>query len=121
MSHDNTPANDQAPIPPEPQDIWVGENTQIRLSLDAQRRLYVATLVADGTLVSMCAYQDSGAKRLFIHTETADTFTGKEVAEKLVRYALNATVAEEKTIVPACSYMANFVHKHRDWSEHVIP
>lgn len=71
------------------------------------------------TRVSLAAYRDRGEQRLFPHTETLPAWGGRGLAGAVVRYALDSTVAEGLTIVPACSFVAGFVREHDDWDEHV--
>ncbi|MCZ2403378.1 N-acetyltransferase [Paenarthrobacter sp. Z7-10] len=48
----------------------------------------------------------------FLHTETADGFSGRGLAKVLARYALDDVVASGKRIIPHCAFIARFVSRH---------
>ncbi|GAA4283059.1 hypothetical protein GCM10022261_05900 [Brevibacterium daeguense] len=69
--------------------------------------------------LSFASYLDRGDQRVFHHTETLPAWGGRGIAGAVVRYALDSTAAEGKKILPACSYVADFVREHDDWNDHL--
>lgn len=100
--------------------------TQLALTHDAAKHRYEAR-AADGSVVSVADYVDTRATgvpqdspvsvRRFFHTETAPMYGGRGFAGRLVRFALDDTVAQGLQIQPACSYVADFVAVHHEWDD----
>ncbi|MFZ5496041.1 MAG: GNAT family N-acetyltransferase [Verrucomicrobiota bacterium] len=68
--------------------------------------------VVDGRL-SVCEYEDAEGRRIFTHTLVPPELRGRGVAEQLVRAALADVRAAGLKAVPACSYVARFIERHR--------
>jgi predicted GNAT family acetyltransferase len=76
--------------------------------------------VVDGHL-SVCEYGLNGDQMIFTHTLVPPELRGRGVAEQLVRAALaDARVAGRK-VVPACSYVARFIERHKEYQDLVSP
>ncbi|GAB05718.1 N-acetyltransferase [Gordonia amarae] len=75
------------------------------------------TIDVDGTRAGLTAYRDvpGAAERIFYHTEIGDEFGGQGLASKLVKQALDESIAAGKTIVPVCPYVKGWVQKHPDY------
>ncbi|MGM7669607.1 GNAT family N-acetyltransferase [Microbacterium sp. A93] len=58
-------------------------------------------------------------QRIFPHTEVGEEFGGHGLASKLVRAALDASIAEGFRIVAVCPYVKGWVEKHPEYQEHV--
>jgi predicted GNAT family acetyltransferase len=86
------------------------EPVEVRHNTGARR--YEATL--DGHL-SVCAYEDAPGRRVFTHTEVPPELRGRGIAEQLVRAALADARAAGLKVVPACSYVARFIERHREY------
>jgi uncharacterized protein len=72
--------------------------------------------VVDGHL-SVCEYELAGKQMVFTHTLVPPELRGRGIAEQLVRAALaDARVAGRK-VVPACSYVAKFIERHREYQD----
>ncbi|MET3809975.1 GNAT family N-acetyltransferase [Arthrobacter sp. UYEF3] len=77
-----------------------------------------------GELAVQVRYIDRPGHVDFIHTETAEKFTGKGLAGVLVHFALDDVVASGKRIIPDCPYVYRYLRKHDaytqciDWPEH---
>lgn len=84
----------------------------VRRSASAHR--YEA--VVDGHL-SVCEYEDAGGRRVFTHTLVPPELRGRGIAEQLVRTALAEARAEGFKVVPACSYVARFIKRHREYGD----
>ncbi len=51
----------------------------------------------------------------FTHTFVPPELRGRGIAEKLVRTALDHARQERYRVVPACSYVATFIRRHREY------
>lgn len=88
----------------------MADSIQVRHNPAARR--FEATV--DGHL-SVCEYEDAAGRRVFTHTLVPPELRGRGIAEQLVRAALaDASVARLK-VVPACSYVARFIERHREY------
>lgn len=70
----------------------------------------------DGRL-AVCEYEDAGGRRVFTHTLVPPELRGRGLAEALVRAALADARASGLKVVPACSYVARFVERHREYAD----
>lgn len=75
----------------------------------------------DGVRAGLAAYIDSGAQRIFHHTEISNEFGGRGLGTKLIAAALADTRAAGKRIVPTCSFVAAYVDKHDEYRDLVDP
>jgi predicted GNAT family acetyltransferase len=70
--------------------------------------------LVDGHLaVADYALQEN--RMIFTHTFVPPELRGRGIAEKLVRPALEWARAEQRVVVPACSYVAAFIERHREF------
>jgi predicted GNAT family acetyltransferase len=58
-----------------------------------------------------------GEKIFLTHTETPEALRGKGVAAELVKQTFQCAKDNGFTVVPACSYVADYVNKHPEWRE----
>lgn len=57
---------------------------------------------------------------VFFHTEVDEAYGGRGLAQVLARFALDDTIAEGRTIVAVCPYIARFVKHHPEpYAAHV--
>ncbi|MCU1528398.1 MAG: acetyltransferase [Frondihabitans sp.] len=76
------------------------------------------TILDGGSPVGFAVYQVSGNDIAFTHTEVDPGQQGKGFAGILVQAALDDVKATTTyRVVPACSYVANWVEKHPDYQE----
>jgi predicted GNAT family acetyltransferase len=80
---------------------------------EAEHR-YEATV--DG-LLSVCEYEVVDDKIVFTHTLVPPELRGRGIAEQLVRPALADARAAGRKVVPACSYVAVFIQRHREYQD----
>ena len=76
--------------------------------------------VVDGHL-SVCEYELNGDQMIFTHTLVPPELRGRGVAEHLVRAALADARAAGRRVVPACSYVAKFIERHREYQDLLAP
>ncbi len=68
----------------------------------------------DGHL-AVAEYALDGDRIVFTHTFVPPELRGRGLAEKLVRPALEWARAEQRRVVPACSYVATFIERHEEF------
>lgn len=68
-------------------------------------------------LLSVCEYEDSDRQRVFTHTFVPADLRGRGIAEALVQAALAESRAAGLKVVPACSYVARFIARNREWQD----
>jgi predicted GNAT family acetyltransferase len=67
--------------------------------------------------LSVCEYGLDGDRMVFTHTLVPPELRGRGIAEKLVRTALADARAAGRKVVPACSYVAKFIERHREFAD----
>jgi predicted GNAT family acetyltransferase len=72
--------------------------------------------VVDGHL-SVCEYEFEGDRMIFTHTLVPPELRGRGIAEQLVRAALAEARTGGRKVVPACSYVAKFIERHREYQD----
>jgi len=80
---------------------------------EAEHR-YEATV--DGQL-SVCEYEVVDDRVVFTHTLVPPEQRGRGIAEQLVRAGLAEARATGRKVVPACSYVAVFIRRHREYQD----
>ncbi|HLP07598.1 MAG TPA: GNAT family N-acetyltransferase [Opitutaceae bacterium] len=66
-------------------------------------------------------YVERGDALVFTHTFVPDALRGGGIAAQLTEAALQFARAHGKLVVPACSYAAAYLRKHREYAELVAP
>ena len=65
--------------------------------------------------LSVLEYELSGEVVVFTHTFVPPEMRGRGLAERLVRAGLAWVAAENRRVVPACSYVEGFIRRHREF------
>jgi predicted GNAT family acetyltransferase len=65
--------------------------------------------------LAVCDYQLTGDRMVFTHTYVPTELRGRGVAQKLVRVALEYAKDHNYKVVPACSYVAAFIERQREF------
>jgi uncharacterized protein len=68
-----------------------------------------------GTAVAV--YHQQGDRLLFTHTEVPRADEGQGIGSRLVQHALNDARRRGFKIVPACSFVADFVRRHPEYRD----
>lgn len=68
----------------------------------------------DGNL-AVADYELDGERQVFTHTFVPPALRGKGLAEALVRTALKDAQAAGRKVVPACSYVAVFIERNKEF------
>lgn len=69
----------------------------------------------DGYLC-VAEYSLREGEMVFTHTFVPPELRGRGIAEKLVRAGLDHARHEGLRVVPACSYVASFIRRHREYA-----
>jgi uncharacterized protein len=67
--------------------------------------------------LSVCDYELEGKRMTFTHTVVPPELRGRGIAEQLVRAALADARAAGKQVVPACSYVAKFIERNKEYQD----
>jgi predicted GNAT family acetyltransferase len=75
---------------------------------------YLASL--DGEVIGEVVYRDTGNGRIFIHSEIAPSHEHQGYGTRMVRAALDDTLAAGLKPIAQCSMVRNFLAEHPDYS-----
>ncbi|MEU7590502.1 GNAT family N-acetyltransferase [Micromonospora sp. NPDC049230] len=73
-----------------------------------------------GALAGFVTYQLTGSIIAYTHTEVDPAFEGKGVGSTLARAVLDDARARERTVVPICPFLADWVVKHPEYEGIVV-
>jgi hypothetical protein len=68
-----------------------------------------------GPHLGVADYTLEDGKIIFTHTYVPTALRGQGIAEKLVRAGLAFAQAENRKVVPQCSYVASFIERHLEF------
>jgi predicted GNAT family acetyltransferase len=91
--------------PAAPDDIAVTHN-------ETERRFETQVL----GMLAVCEYQLEGDRMIFTHTFVPPELRGRNIAAKLVRVALEHAKQHQLHVVPACSYVAAYIQRNREYA-----
>ena len=79
----------------------------------------------NGEIIGAAHYRDfdgaNGTERIFFHTTVDEKYSGQGLASVMVKFALNATIAQGAKIVAVCPYVKAYVTKHTEYQANVVP
>lgn len=67
------------------------------------------------------AYQRTGDRIIFTHTEVPEALEGHGIAAKLAHTALEDAQVQHLTVIPLCPFVASYIRNHREYSTLVPP
>lgn len=67
--------------------------------------------------VAYLEYFFEGKKIFLTHTESPESIRGKGYAKELVNKSLQYAKEHKYIVVPACSYVADYVNNHPEWRD----
>lgn len=67
--------------------------------------------------VAVAVYRQQGDRLVFTHTEVPPLDEGRGIGSRLVREALDDTHRRGFRIVPACSFVVDFVRRHPEYAD----
>ena len=77
-------------------------------------------LVADGDeVVGYADYRDDGQRVVLPHTVIDPSMRGRGLGDVLVRGALDDLRSDDRTVVPACWFVAEFIERNADYGDMV--
>lgn len=68
-----------------------------------------------GTQLAVADYILEDGRMVFTHTYVPTALRGHGIAEKLVRAGLEFAKAENRRVVPQCSYVEVFIQRHKEF------
>jgi predicted GNAT family acetyltransferase len=69
--------------------------------------------------LAIAVYRQQGDRLLFTHTEVPSADEGHGIGSQLVREALDDARRRGFKIVPACSFVVDFVRRHPEYEDSV--
>lgn len=84
---------------------------------DPDEGAYVVDI--DGERAGKAEYRIRDGRVVFTHTEVEDRFSGRGVASRLARHALDDVRAQGMMIVPLCPFIAAYVRRHDEYQDMV--
>ena len=75
----------------------------------------------DGKLAGFIQYQVRPDAVVLVHTQVLDEFEGKGVGSVLVRRVLDDIRARDGKIIPTCPFVAEYIRRHPDYLNVVLP
>jgi len=91
------------------------ENLPVRHEAGETSGRYLIDL-APGVVAEM-TYQRTGPNTILIdHTRVPPQYRGKNIAEKLMLYAIDDARQNGAKIIPVCSYVITQFKRHPEWS-----
>lgn len=76
-------------------------------------------LVADGEVVGIADYRDTGERVVLPHTVIDPAMRGRGLGDVLVAGVLDDLRAEGRTVVPSCWFVAEFIERNVDYGDMV--
>jgi predicted GNAT family acetyltransferase len=74
-------------------------------------------LIVGGTVASFAEFHDDDGTVTMPHTVTLAPFRGRGYAAMVVRAALEDILADGKTVVPSCWYVAAFIDANPEYQD----
>lgn len=71
--------------------------------------------------LAVAEYHREGSKIIFTHTEVPSALEGQGIGSKLVKYALDASRAENLVVVPRCPFVSSYIVRHKEYLDLVDP
>ncbi len=76
-------------------------------------------VTADGEPAGVLQYRLRDDRVVFTHAEVDPRFEGQGVGSALAKQALDDVVGRGKLITPRCPFIVRYLHRHREYVEHV--
>jgi predicted GNAT family acetyltransferase len=74
-------------------------------------------LLVDGQVAGFADYRLLPTKIVIKHTEVQPEHSGKGLAGRLVKYALEASRDAGLRVVPLCPYVVSYIERHPEYSD----
>ncbi len=66
-------------------------------------------------LAGFAAYEPGPEGMVFTHTEIGDAFEGQGLGGRLARAALDDARRQGRTVIPRCSFIAEYIRRHPEY------
>ena len=76
-------------------------------------------LVADGEVVGIADYRDTGDRVVLPHTVIDPAMRGRGFGDVLVAGVLDDLRADDRTVVPSCWFVAEFIERNAKYGDMV--
>lgn len=77
--------------------------------------------VRDGDQVlGFAMFREEPGRTVFTHTVVRPEFEGRGIGSELARHVIEATVAEGRSVVPECPFIAAYLEEHPEYADSVI-
>ena len=74
-------------------------------------------IVVDDHVVGHSDYRIDGDRQVFVHTEIDPAYRGRDLADHLVRAALDDARDTGMRVVPQCPFVADFIEEHPEYAD----
>lgn len=71
----------------------------------------------DGVVAAYSEYNLLTGSVLFTHTEVLPQYEGQGIGSKLAKYALDEVRKRGLNVIPACPFVASYIHRHADYQD----
>ncbi|WP_170131529.1 GNAT family N-acetyltransferase [Quadrisphaera granulorum] len=88
---------------------------RISVRHEPERRRFV--LDVGGRRAGFVEYFETGARRVFVHTEVGQIFSGRGLASVLVRSALETTREERREVAAVCPFVRRWLESHEGFED----
>lgn len=82
---------------------------------DPENHRYV--IEVDDLVVGFAEYHMRGGRHFFVHTEVDDEYTGRGLATRLVKSALDDVRSAGGVVVPLCPLVAAYIERHPEYDD----
>ncbi|WP_229071077.1 GNAT family N-acetyltransferase [Actinoplanes sp. DH11] len=84
---------------------------------DAPERERFEAHDADGTLAGVVTYQLTGDIIVYTHTKVEPAYEGAGVGSLLARAVLDDARSRNRTVVPICPFISEWLGKHKEYDK----
>ncbi len=92
-------------------------NQNLDINHDESAKRFETTIEGHTGYIS---YQEQGDTLIYDHTIVPPQLGGRGVGSALVKHALDYAHKHNKKVVPQCSFVASYIHKHPDYQDLVL-
>jgi predicted GNAT family acetyltransferase len=78
-------------------------------------------IAVDGELAGVSEYRDRGGRRIFVHTEVDDAFSGRGLGNRLAAGALDDARSRAIRVVPRCPFIRAYIERHPEYRDLLGP
>ncbi len=89
-------------------------NQDLNITHDKPAKRFETTIEGQTGYIS---YQERGDTLVYDHTIVPQALGGRGVGSALVKHALDYARANDKKVVPQCSFVSSYINKHPDYQD----